>query len=210
MRNGYFFTFEGPDGSGKTTVSTEIHRRLLAAGYPALYTREPGGIRISEAIRDIILNPVNTEMDARTEALLYAASRRQNVVEKILPALQAGQIVLCDRFVDSSLAYQGFGRQLGFQAVYDINLFAIEDCLPDVTYFLQVSAQIGLERIKKGRAAQDRLELETLAFHQRVYQGYQAVYNHFKDRMVKIDANQTSEAVIAQVYADIIERINHG
>ncbi len=126
QKRALFVTFEGPDGSGKTTISQLVHERLEELGYESLYTREPGGIGISEEIRDIILDTKNTNMDIRTEALLYAASRRQHLVEKILPALGEGKIVVCDRFVDSSLAYQGFARNIGVQKVLEINEFAIE------------------------------------------------------------------------------------
>ena len=136
MNKGLFITFEGNDGSGKTTISKNIYEKLKKMGYPVIYTREPGGIDIAEQIRNVILNPKNTAMDARCEALLYAASRRQHLVEKVLPALDKGQIVLCDRFLDSSLVYQGIARGIGVQEVYDINAFAIEGHLPDATIFL--------------------------------------------------------------------------
>ena len=110
MKKGYFITFEGPDGSGKTTVSTAVAKRLQEMGVDSLYTREPGGIEIAEQIRRVILDPANTAMDSKTEALLYAAARRQHLIEKVLPALAEGKVVICDRFVDSSLAYQGVGR----------------------------------------------------------------------------------------------------
>ena len=115
MKKGYFITFEGPDGSGKTTVSTAVAKRLQEAGIESIYTREPGGIEIAEQIRSVILDPANTAMDSKTEALLYAAARRQHLIEKVLPALEAGKVVICDRFVDSSLAYQGIGRNLGIE-----------------------------------------------------------------------------------------------
>ena len=126
MKKGYFITFEGPDGSGKTTVSTAVAKRLQEAGIESIYTREPGGIEIAEQIRSVILDPANTAMDSKTEALLYAAARRQHLIEKVLPALEAGKVVICDRFVDSSLAYQGVGRNLGIEEVLSINEFAIE------------------------------------------------------------------------------------
>lgn len=126
MSKGLFITFEGNDGCGKTTISTQVYEKMKEAGYPVIYTREPGGIDIAEQIRGVILDPKNTAMDARTEALLYAASRRQHLVEKVLPALANGMIVLCDRFIDSSLAYQGIGRNIGIDEILKINEFAIE------------------------------------------------------------------------------------
>ena len=141
MKKGYFITFEGPDGSGKTTVSTAVAKRLQEAGIESIYTREPGGIEIAEQIRSVILDPANTAMDSKTEALLYAAARRQHLIEKVLPALEAGKVVICDRFVDSSLAYQGFGRNLGIEEVLSINEFAIEGHWPDKTLYLDLAPQ---------------------------------------------------------------------
>src|SRR5690606_33256154 len=130
---GYFITFEGGEGAGKTTTIQLLEQKLKQMGYDVLTTREPGGIAIAEEIRKVILNPANTEMDARTEALLYAAARRQHLVEKVYPALKRGKIVLCDRFIDSSLAYQGHARGLGMDEVFSINQFAIQDCMPALT-----------------------------------------------------------------------------
>ena len=143
MNKGLFITFEGNDGSGKTTISKLAYEKLKAMGYPVLYTREPGGIDIAEQIRSIILDPANTAMDERCEALLYAASRRQHLIEKVLPALKEGKIVLCDRFVDSSLVYQGIARGIGVEEVFAINQFAIEGHLPDATVFLSVDFETG-------------------------------------------------------------------
>jgi dTMP kinase len=136
MSKAKFITFEGPDGSGKTTVSVKVTERLIKEGYSVILTREPGGSAIAEQIRNVILDPENTAMDDRTEALLYAASRRQHLVEKVLPALEQGTHVISDRFVDSSLAYQGCGRHLGIDPVMSINEFAIEGHMPDKTIYL--------------------------------------------------------------------------
>ena len=208
MKKGWFITFEGPDGSGKTTVSTGVYNKLKEEGYDVIYTREPGGIDIAEQIRSVILDPKNTAMDARTEALLYAASRRQHLVEKVLPALERGAIVLCDRFIDSSLAYQGCGRHLGIQEVYDINQFAIEGHMPDKTIFLNVSPEVGLERVNANRSFVDRMELESMQFHQDVYNGYQKVVEMYRDRMIIIDSSRTSDVVIAEAYDKVMEIIN--
>ncbi|NLY62702.1 MAG: dTMP kinase [Erysipelothrix sp.] len=201
---GLFITFEGPDGSGKTTISKLVYEKLSQLGYDALYTREPGGIGISESIRDIILDVKNVNMDTRTEALLYAASRRQHLVEKIIPAINANKIVICDRFIDSSLAYQGFARNIGVEEVLHINEFAIEGRFPDVTLFLDISAQEGLNRIE-GRSFKDRLDLESIDFHNRVYEGYQLVLNKYKDRMVVIDAEKSIEAIVDEAVEVIIQ-----
>ena len=200
MEKGLFITFEGPDGSGKTTVSTAVCKRLEEEGYPVRYTREPGGSAIAEQIRGVILDPKNTAMDARTEALLYAASRRQHLVEKVLPALEKGIHVISDRFVDSSLAYQGTGRQIGIEEVFAINQFAIEGHMPLKTIYLDVDPEIGLERIRKGRTYLDRLDQESIEFHERVLEGYREVIHRYADRMIIIDANRTPEEVIEDAY----------
>lgn len=207
MTKGLFITFEGPDGSGKTTCSKAVYQRLLDEGIDVIYTREPGGIEIAEQIRSVILDPKNTNMDYRCEALLYAASRRQHLVEKVLPALEKGQIVICDRFVDSSLAYQGCGRHLGIDEVFSINQFAIEDHMPDHTLFLDISAEVGLSRLQN-RAFKDRLDQESLQFHEDTWQGYQEIVRRFKERMTIIDANKTPEEVAEACYVKIKEWIN--
>ena len=199
-KKGLFITFEGPDGSGKTSVSTAVCNRLIEEGYNIRYTREPGGSRIAEKIRDIILDPNNTEMDARTEALLYAASRRQHLTDKVLPAINEGITIVSDRFVDSSLAYQGCGRQIGIDEVYSINQFAIDNNMPYKTLFLDVDAEVGLQRIQKGREHLDRLDQEELGFHERVYEGYQQIIEKYKDRMIVIDANRDLDVVIEDAY----------
>ena len=196
---GLFISFEGCDGSGKTTAATRIAEMLIAEGYDAIYTREPGGIDISEQIRDVILNPENTRMDGKTEALLYAASRRQHLVEKVLPALEANKVVICDRFVDSSLAYQGYARKLGIEEVLKINLFAIDNRFPDATVFMDIDEEVGLARVNN-RGNKDRLDAEGIAFHNEVFKGYQKVYEMFRERMHKVDASPEAEEVIAEAY----------
>lgn len=190
-----FITFEGPEGSGKTSVMKSIVETLTKKNINVLTTREPGGIKISEQIRSIILDVDNTEMDARTEALLYAASRRQHIKEKIMPALEDGYHILCDRYVDSSLAYQGYGRELGIDAVFELNQFAIESLLPDLTIFIDVPPSIGLKRVFSNGRKVDRLDLETIAFHEKVYQGYKEVIKKFPDRIKVIDGTKPIETV---------------
>ncbi|MGL5978521.1 MAG: dTMP kinase [Erysipelotrichaceae bacterium] len=206
MKQGKFITFEGNDGSGKTTISQKIYETLKAQGYDVIYTREPGGIAIAEQIRDVILNPDNTAMDARCEALLYAASRRQHLTEKVIPALAEGKIVLCDRFIDSSLAYQGYGRGLGFDEVFEMNQFAIEQYMPDKTIFLKLDPKIGLDRIVS-RLHKDRLDLESEAFHYLVAKGYEAVLERFAERMIVVDANQRVESVYASALDAVLSVI---
>ena len=201
---GLFITFEGPEGSGKTTIANKVFDTLKKEGYKVLYTREPGGIDIAEQIREVILNKNNTAMDPKTEALLYAASRRQHLVEKVLPALKEDTIVLCDRFVDSSLVYQGVGRGLGIDTVYQMNLFAIDDVMPNLTIFFDVKPEIGLSRIHKDENREvNRLDLETLEFHQKVYNGYCEVAKHYSDRIQSVDASKDIESV----YNDVLEMV---
>ena len=147
MKHGFFITLEGNDGAGKTTVALGLKEALEKRGYKVVYTREPGGSKIAERIRDILLNDTQEAMDGRTEALLFAASRRQHLKQIVMPALEENKIVLCDRFVDSSLAYQGVARGLGLEEVWKINQFAIENCMPQLTLFLKVSIETGQKRM---------------------------------------------------------------
>ncbi len=204
---GFFITLEGPDGSGKSTVADCICKKLEKDGYSVVHTREPGGIEISEAIRNIILDPKNTMMDAKTEALLYAASRRQHLVEKVFPAVNDGKIVICERFLDSSLAYQGYGRKIGFEDVLGINLFAIDNTYPDMTIYLDVDEQVGLNRLKD-REFKDRLDQESIDFHHRVKEGYKEVLKRFKDRISIVDASQELDKVVDDTYKLILGLIN--
>lgn len=200
---GKFITFEGGEGSGKTTIIRQLAEELIAAGYNVVTTREPGGGKISEAIRDIILDKKNTEMDARTEALLYAASRRQHLVEVILPALNENSIILCDRYLDSSLAYQGVARGLGISEVYKMNQFATDGILPDCTFYIDIDPEVGLRRIVENNRIQNRLDLEQKEFHDKVRTGYLELANMYPNRMRVIDGNQSKE----EVYKDVKEMI---
>lgn len=191
-----FISLEGGEGSGKTTAAARIKAELEAMGHEVVQTREPGGIEIAEQIRSVILDLANTGMDARTEALLYAAARRQHLVEKIVPALNAGKIVLCDRFIDSSLAYQGHARGLGVDEVYAINRFAVDSYLPDVTLFFDVSPETGLGRIEKDETREiNRLDIESLKFHEEVREGYRLLIERFPERIRVVDAEQGPEEV---------------
>lgn len=204
---GIFITFEGPDGAGKTSVIEAVVPRLRdAVMIDVVETREPGGIAIAEEIRQIILDNDNVMMDERTEALLYAAARRQHLVEKIIPALSADKLVICDRFVDSSLAYQGKGRRIGMDEVYQLNQFVTEGLEPQLTLYLDVDAETGMERISKNLNHFDRLEQEGIEFHQRVRHGYLELLERYPDRIVRIDAKQPLEAVIDECYAVIESR----
>lgn len=191
MKKGLFIVFEGPEGSGKTTVAKSIEAYLRELNIDFISTREPGGIAISEQIREVILDNNNTMMDGRTEALLYAAARRQHLVEKVIPALKAGKVVLCDRFVFSSLAYQGYARGLGIEEVMSINEFAIEGYMPDISLLFDLNPEIGLERIAKNKSREvNRLDLEKLEFHEKVREGYLKLYTNYSKQIHKLDASK--------------------
>ena len=205
-----FITFEGPDGSGKSTVIKAVYERLINDGYSVILTREPGGTPIAEKIRDVILDNSNTALDARTEALLYAASRRQHLVEKIWPAIKEGKIVLCDRFLDSSLAYQGEGRKLGIENILNVNLFATENTYPDLTLFFNISPEEGLKRVSKDKnRVADRLDNENANFHQEVYNGFLKVNSMYKDRIQVIDATKSLNEVIENAYKIIKSKLEN-
>lgn len=202
---GLFISVEGGEGAGKSTVLSIIHDKLSKKSYDVMITREPGGIEIAEKIREIILDPSHITMDGRTEALLYAAARRQHLVEKVLPALEEGKIVLCDRFVDSSLAYQGAARGLGMDEVFKINQFAIADCMPQLTLLFQVRPEVGLQRIQANQEReQNRLDLEHLKFHEQVFEAYQQLAEKFPERIKVINAEQELPGVVKDAY-QIIE-----
>ncbi|MBN7576953.1 MULTISPECIES: dTMP kinase [Clostridium] len=200
MEKGLFIVFEGGEGTGKTTAIDAIYDWITENNFECIKTREPGGIKISEQIRQVILSKDNKEMDAKTEALLYAAARRQHLVEKVIPALNQGVIVLCDRFIDSSLAYQGYARNLGMEEVLSINKFAIGEYMPDISVLFDLDPKIGLARIANNDCREvNRLDIEKLEFHERVREGYDIVYKNNNHRIVKIDANNTKENVINQI-----------
>ena len=200
MKQGLFITMEGPDGSGKSTQIEAIRRFFENKGETVLITREPGGTQISEKIRNLLLDRENSEMNSMAEALLYAAARAQLVAQVIKPAIENGTHVICDRFVDSSIAYQGYGRGLG-DSVAVINAYAVNSCMPDVTFLMKLNPEIGKSRIKTSE--QDRIEMEKLDFHNRVFAGYEALEQEFPDRIVGIDAtrniDEISEAIISHI-----------
>ena len=206
--SGIFISFEGPDGAGKTTALEKLLPLLKErTDKEVVLSREPGGSIIAEKIRKIILDIHDEEMDPRTEALLYAAARRQHLVDAVLPALDEGKVMLSDRFVDSSIAYQGGGRQIGTKEVTEINDFAIDGHLPDLTIYFDVTPDVGLSRIRKDHeGAMDRLEMEALSFHQRVYDSYMEIVKNNPDRIKTIDAAQPVEKVVADALDVIIKR----
>ena len=204
MKN--FITFEGGECSGKTTVINYIKEELDKRGIKYITTREPGGIKISEKIRDILLDKDNTTMFGETEALLYAASRIQHLKEKVLPALEKGYVVICDRFLDSSLVYQGYARGLGIRDVLCANLFA-EKYLPDLTLYLDSRPELALKRLnnKDREEKKDRLDSDGLAFHQKVYDGYHELLKMYPERIVLIDSEGSIEDVKRDSLAKILE-----
>ena len=206
-----FITFEGTEGSGKTTVLREITKRLQEGRY--ITTREPGGVPIAEAIRSVILDERSTAMDEWTEAYLYTAARRQHLIERVIPALNEGKVVLCDRFIDSSLAYQGYARGLGIDTVASNNRLVIGPYMPDVTIYFDVPPEVGLQRIFKNRSDEvNRFDQESLNFHKKVYEGYTKVRERFPERIRTVDASQSIERVIEEVWKiveDAIRPLNH-
>jgi len=198
---GLFITFEGPDGSGKTTQMELLKQHLAVMGYQAVLTREPGGTVIGEKIRSIILDRAHSEMDPMTEALLYAAARAQHVAQVIIPHLERGDTVICDRFVDSSIVYQGWGRKLG-EPVRIINDFAIRGCMPDATFLMKVDPGVLLSR--RNEEELDRLEMEKQEYHQAVYEGYIMLEKQNPDRIIGIDASRG----IDEISRDICSRID--
>ncbi len=198
-----FITFEGGEGSGKTSLIQYIKKSL--SSHDIVYTREPGGSMVAEAIRDIILNPKYMGVTAYTEALLYAASRAQHLDEVVIPALEQDKIVLCDRYLDSSLAYQGYARDLGFDFVLSINQYAT--ChMPDLTFYIDLDPKIGLSRIAF-REKFDRLDQESIKFHYQVRDGYLKVIEKYPNRVIKIDGDRPLEEIAEEILTIIKGKI---
>lgn len=204
-KRGKFITFEGCEGCGKSTQVRLFNEYLAKKGIPHIFTREPGGEKISEEIRRILLDANNAEMTSECEALLYAASRVQHLNDRVEPALAAGKIVVCDRYVDSSLAYQGYGRGLGVEFVSGVNAYALQNYMPDVTIFIDLSPEAAFKR-KHGADENDRLEQAGMPFHQRVYDGFKQLAAAYPNRYVCVDGNQTPDEIFAAVLAVLQER----
>lgn len=197
MKKGLFITFEGLDGSGKTTQANLLANHCKQLGFDVLVTREPGGTPLSEKIRDAILDPQTNQIASTTEALLYASSRAQHVSEVIKPALEKNMFVFCDRFMDSSIAYQGYGRCLGDE-VRLINEFAVQGVIPDLTFFIDINPVEGLARIKK-YGELDRIEKETINFHERVHAGYMEIIKQDPDRFFVVDGNKSIDVLSQEI-----------
>lgn len=206
MKKGLFITLEGPDGSGKSTVAKLLHEYIDGLGILNAFTREPGGTAIGENIREILLDNDNYEMTSRTEALLYAAARAQHAEEKIQPLLDNDYIVLSDRYVLSSLAYQGYSRGLGIETIMEINEFAMGDTYPDLVLFFDVDPEIALSRKYINREG-DRLENEGKEFHNKTYEGYEKAIEKYSKNIVKIDANGTVEETLKNCIDVVMEHL---
>ena len=208
MSKGFLVSLEGPEGAGKTSVLEALIPILEDRGVKVLSTREPGGVLIGEKIREVILDPSHTEMDPKTELLLYIASRRQHLVEKVLPALAAGKLVIMDRFIDSSVAYQGFGRGLDIEAIDWLNEFATDGLKPDLTLYFDIEVEEGLARIAANSDREiNRLDMEGLDLHRKVRQGYLSLLEKEANRIVKIDASLPLDQVIENTQELLFDRM---
>lgn len=200
-----FITFEGGEGTGKTTLIAKLNAHLTSLGHEIILTREPGGSKIAEKIRNLLLDNANTEITPHTEALLFAASRAQHLDEIIIPNLD--KIILCDRYLDSSLAYQAYGRDLGEDFVKSINTYALK-YMPDLTFYIDLDPEIGIGRVEKNRQdKKDRLDTEKTQFHHKVRQGYLSLVCKDKERVILIDGNQTIEIIFEEILKEILKRI---
>ena len=202
-----FITFEGPDGSGKTTQARLLAEWLRERGYEVVLSREPGGTDIGDQIRTVLHDPANGAMDARTEILLYSASRAQHVAQRIRPALAAGQIVVSDRYADSTLAYQGYGRGLDLETLRQITDFATGGLTPDLTLYLDIPPEEGLERRQVGGDEWNRLDAEALEFHQRVRAGYLRLIKGEPERWVVVHGDRPVEEVREEIRGVVEERL---
>lgn len=199
--SGLFVTFEGPDGSGKSTQIQKLAGFLEDRGIAHLLTHEPGGTPISDEIRKLLLNPDHEEMANETEVFLYAASRAQHVREKIIPALEAGKVVLCDRFVDASIAYQGYGLDIDVKKIKEINRFATGGLIPERSYFLDLSADRGRQRLMN-RSGLDRIERKQMAYHERVREAFLAIYEENPERICLLNGEKEKEELFLAIKTD--------
>lgn len=203
--SGLFITFEGTDGAGKTTQIELLEQYFKNKGFSVLCTREPGGTDISEKIREIIIDIENKKMKSMTEAFLYAASRVQLTEEIIMPALKDGMVVISDRFVDSSIVYQGMARDIGEDIILDINKYAVGELEPDITFYLKLDPLKGIDR-KKKQEKLDRIESEKTYFHKKVFSGYEKLAAKFSQRIKSIDASADINC-IHKIIVDYVERL---
>ena len=206
---GKFITFEGGEGSGKSTIAQYVVEELVKLGYPAVFTREPGGIPAAEEIRKVLLNPEFKLNIPEAEALLFAASRIIHIKKKVLPALKEGKIVVSDRYIHSSYAYQGYARGLGEEWITQINKYAIEQAMPTITIYLNVPPEVGLARVSKNQNSKkiDRLDSESLSFHNKVREAYLKMAQKEKDKFIIIDATKPEEEVKKEALKVILDKL---
>lgn len=197
--NGYFITIEGGEGAGKTVQIKLLKEHLESLGNEVVSTREPGGVDLAEKIRYLLLNPDVTDMDGMTEILLYAAARREHFIKVIRPALKIGKIVICDRFFDSSFVYQGLVKGFGLKNVFDVNMMAVDNTMPNLTILLDLDPSIGLERIHQNDREQNRFDKASIDFHESVRSAYQHLAELFQERIVKVDASGTVDEVANEI-----------
>ncbi len=203
MNKGLFITLEGGEGAGKTSVAKLVCQRLIDDGYMCIITREPGGVKVAEEIRDTIMN---YNVNAKTEALLFAAARSEHLHQKVLPAIAAKKIVICDRFIDSSIIYQGFAKNLGMDTIKKLNQWATDDIKPDLSILIDVPPEIGLSRINEGEREINRFDQNDLKFHQDIYDGYQQLFTNRDNRCI-VDGKVSLAEVVQKVYELIKEQI---
>jgi dTMP kinase len=208
MMKGYFISIEGPDGAGKSTQALKLVKYFKDKGYQTVLTREPGGTNVGEQIRQILLDPDNKQMDFKTEVLLYAASRAQLLKEVIIPSLNEGKIVICDRFVDSSIAYQGYGRDINLEMVIKVNQMVVQDYLPDLTILLKLPVEIGHSRIRANNKVLDRMEKEKMDFHRKVLAGFDKLA--LTDKRYKVVAADRKEEEVFQDIIKVVEKMLQG
>lgn len=208
MKRGFFITFEGGEGAGKSIQVEILASHFHEEGYPLVVTREPGGTRIGEQIRAITHSQENVDLEATAEAYLMAAARAQHVAQLIEPALEVGKIVVCDRFVDSSIVYQGYGRKLGPAVIGKLNDLAVDGAIPDLTILLDVPIDLGLKRRHKSHKAKDRLDLQQTDFYERIHRGYLELAKKYAGRYVVIDASKPIEEVAARIWEIVKKRLD--
>ncbi len=201
---GIWICFEGGDGSGKSTLTKLLYDKYVELNYQCILTREPGGVPLAEDIRDILLNNGNCEMDDRTEAILFAASRRQHLVEKILPALEQKKVVISDRFIESSIVYQGYARGIGMKEVEALNLFATQCKYPDITFYIDTPYELAISRMYTSNRDLDRIEIEGSSFHKKVYEGYEIRLK--ESNMVRIDGSKSIEEAMDSIFNELRRR----